>query len=135
MFAPADNAYRVSKSPHSIGLQNNLTVPSAWGDTNPLIQGEKDALTAGLQGKGLSGLTFDGTGFLGTGLFSGDVSTWGIPEIAASAIGVYAVYSMIHQTKQTKYRLEASAGRRRKSKAGKLRERAKRLEDRTTGIF
>jgi hypothetical protein len=62
MFAPADNAYRVSKSPHSIGLQNNLTVPSAWGDSNPLIKMEKAALTAGLQGKGFSGLgDFDPT--------------------------------------------------------------------------
>lgn len=77
---------------------------------------------------GLGGLTFDGTGLFGTGLFSGDISTWGISEAAAGLIGAYALYAMFYQGKQTKYRAEAAAGRRRKRRAAKYREKAKRLE-------
>ena len=83
----------------------------------------------------MRGLSFDGTGLFGTGLFSGDVTSWGLAEIVVGAIGVYAVYAMFFQAKQTKYRLEMSAGRRRKSKAAVLRAKAKKLEEQTEGIF
>lgn len=82
---------------------------------------------------GMSGLTFDGTGLFGTGLFSGDITTWGIPEGVAALIGVYAVYAMFFQAKQTKYRLEGRAQRRRKVKAAKYRAKAKALEEKEVG--
>lgn len=90
-----------------------------YGPTHPLIP---------RYGTGFRGLTFDGTGILGTGLFSSDFTTWGIAEIVAGLIGMYAVYAMFFQAKQTKYRLEAATGRRRRRRATKYREKAKRLE-------
>ncbi len=128
MLAPADNRLAESSSPHSLGNRVNMTVPNPGWDTNPLMIQQKQ-----FWGAGLSGLSFDGTGFLGTGLFSGDISTWGVGEIVLGAIGIYAVYAMFFQAKQTKYRMEQSAHRRRKSRAAKLREKAKRLEEAPVG--
>lgn len=82
---------------------------------------------------GMSGLTFDGTGIFGTGLFSSDLTTWGIPEGIAALIGAYAIYAMFFQAKQTKYRLEGAAQRRRKTKAARYRAKAKALEEKELG--
>lgn len=131
MIVYANNKFMESNSPHSMGLQNNMTVPSAGLDS--MVNMGRDKLWSGKAGMG--GLSFDGSGLLGTGLFSGDYTTWGVPEIIALGIAAYAVYSMIHQTKQTKYRMEMSAGRRRKKRAVSLRTKAKRLEEQTEGIF
>lgn len=132
-----NNVFAESSSPHSLGLQNNLTIPNAGLDTMANLANDK--LWSGPSPQtslsGFGGLTFDGTGLLGTGLFSGDISTWGVAELVAGLIGVYAVYSMFHQTKQTKYRLEMGAGRRRKKRAASYREKAKKLEAQTEGIF
>ena len=125
-----NNQFRESLSPHSMGLQNNMTIPSAGLDSLYAVRAGK--LWSGNQ-VGLRGLSFDGSGFLGTGLFAGDFSTWGIGEIIFGLIGVYAIYSMVHQTKQTKYRLEGAAHRRRKSKAASYRARAKVLEEKELG--
>ena len=133
MIYQKDNRIAISKSPHSLGVQNNLTIPSPGFDENPLIINEKRWLGAGMQG--LGGLTFDGTGLFGTGVFSGDIWSWGVTEVVFGLIGIYSFYAMFHQAKQTKYRAEMSAGRRRKSKAVRLRARAKKLEEKTTGIF
>ncbi len=130
MLAPANNLFIESASPHSLGLKNNMTIPSPGFDQNPLMIEQKR-----FWGAGLRGLTFDGTGFLGTGLFSGDITTWGVSEMVFGLVGMYAFYSMFFQAKQTKYRLEMGASRRRKSKAASLRAKAKRLEEQTTGIF
>jgi hypothetical protein len=134
--------FEESTSPHSIGLQNAMTVPSPGFDSNPLMIEQKRFWGGGLQGlgcgkcrNGISGLSFDGSGLFGTGLFSGDINTWGIEEAIAAAIGMYAIYAMFYQAKQTKYRLEGTRRRQRVSKAKKLRERAKKLEEQTTGIF
>jgi len=111
-----------------------MTVPSTWGDNNPLIAMEKAALASGVQGVnitkpfGMGTLSFDGTGLLGTGLFSGDPSTWGVPELIAGVIGAYMVYSSVHQAKQHKYRWEAGSRNRKRSKAAKYRQREKQLE-------
>jgi hypothetical protein len=125
-----DNRFGESTSPHSLGLRNSMTIPNGGWDSNPLMINQKR-----FWGAGMSGLTFDGTGLFGTGLFSGDITTWGIPELIAAAVGAYAIYSMFFQTKQTKYRLEAGARRRRVGRAKRLRERAKKLEEQTEGIF
>lgn len=82
---------------------------------------------------GIAGLTFDGTGLFGTGLFSGDITSWGIPEGIAAVIGGYAIYAMFFQAKQTKYRFEAGAQRRRKRRAAKYRAKAKALEEKEVG--
>lgn len=82
---------------------------------------------------GMSGLTFDGTGLFGSGLFSGDITTWGIPEGVAALFGAYAIYAMFFQAKQTKYRLEGAAQRRRKARAAKYRAKAKKLEEKELG--
>lgn len=130
MIVPADNRFGESQSPHSLGLRNNMTIPNPGFDGNPLLINEKKFWGAGMQG-----LSFDGSGLLGTGLFSGDWTTWGWAELIAGAIGAYAIYAMVHQTKQTKYRMEIGAGRRRKSRAASYRAKAKQLEEQTTGIF
>lgn len=148
MLIPSDNRLGLSTSPHSLSNANSLTVPG-WGDNNYWINSTKNWNGAGMQGLGcaksgcgggccgggMRGLTFDGSGFLGTGLFSGDISTWGISEIIFGLIGAYAVYAMFYQAKQTKYRAEISAGRRRKRRAVSLRAKAKQLEEQTEGIF
>lgn len=133
MLAPADNLFVESKSPHSLGLRNNLTIPSPGYDENPLMIEQKKFWGAGLQG--IRGLTFDGTGLFGTGVFSGSIGNWGVSEAVLGVVGLYAVYAMFFQAKQTKYRMEAGARRRRVSRAKSLREKAKRLEEKTEGIF
>lgn len=62
-------------------------------------------------GSGLGALTMDGTGMLGTGLFSGgmDTSTWGAGEYAMLAIGAYALYSMLVTTERGARRVSARA--------------------------
>jgi hypothetical protein len=134
-----DNRFLESSSPHSLGLKNNMTIPNPGFDSNPLLINQKRFWGAGMQGCGncgMGGLSFDGTGFLGTGLFSGDISTWGIAEGLASMIGVYAVYSMFHQAKQTKYRATAAMGRSRKKRAASYREKARKLEEKgTSSLF
>ncbi len=125
-----NNQFKESDSPHSMGLQNAMTIVPNVGN----YATSANKLWSGNQ-VGLRGLSFDGSGFLGTGLFSGDWTTWGLAELIAGAIGAFAIYSMIHQTKQTKYRMEIGAGRRRKTRAASLRAKAKRLEEQTEGIF
>ncbi len=125
-----DNRFAESDSPHSMGLRNNMTITNPGLDQMSNVG--RDKLWSNQQG--MHGLSFDGTGLLGTGLFSGDISTWGVGELILGIIGAYALYSMIYQGKQTKYRLEMSAGRRRKSRAARLRTKAKRLEEQTTGL-
>jgi hypothetical protein len=133
MIYNKDNRFGESTSPHSLGLRNNMTIPTPGWDSNPLMINEKRFWGAGMQG-----LTFDGTGLLGTGLFSGDITTWGFPELIVGIIGVYAVYSMFFQTKQLKReatsRLYARGKTRRTSRAARLRAQADRLET-TEGFF
>lgn len=126
MIGYGDNRLAESSSPHSLGNRVAMTIPNPGFDGNPLMIEQKRFWGAGIQGMG--GLSFDGTGLLGTGLFSGDMSSWGITEIILGLVGAYAVYSMIFQAKQTNYRLQGAAQKRRKSKAVKYREAAKRLE-------
>lgn len=130
MIYNKDNKFGESTSPHSLGLRNNMTIPNPGWDQNTHMIYEKR-----FWGAGMSGLSFDGTGLLGTGLFSGDYTTWGVGEILFGAIGAYAVYAMFFQAKQTKYRMEMSAGRHRKSRAASLRAKAKQLEEQTSSIF
>ena len=68
---------------------------------------------------GMGALTMDGTGFLGTGLFSGgfDLSTWGIGEYGVLALGAFTLYSLMQTTKQTYGRVRKSA-RRLRAKVG-----------------
>lgn len=83
----------------------------------------------------LSGLTMDGTGLFGTGLFSSDLTSWGMPELLLGALGVYMLYSTKRQTKVFHTELQGVAHKRRKSKAVRLREKAKRLESQGFGGF
>src|ERR1035437_3775136 len=131
MIYSKDNNFKESTITHSLSLQNAMQVPAPIWDENQLMKLTK----AGVGRGGMGGLSFDGTGFLGTGLFSGDMATWGIGEIIFGLVGAYAVYAMFFQVKQTKYRMEIGAGRRRKSKAASYRAKAKRLEEQTEGFF
>jgi hypothetical protein len=119
-----------------MGLRNNLTIPNAGLDTMANISNDK--LWSGTM-KGMGGLTFDGTGLLGTGLFSGDITTWGFPELIVGLVGVYAIYSMFLQTKQIKSRaktsLEVGARIRRSKKAISYRRKAEALEAKEGGFF
>jgi hypothetical protein len=145
MLTPSDTKLEMSTSVHSLSNINAITIPGGQ-DSSPNWQRNKNWVGVGVQGLGcpylcnqawggMSGLTFDGTGLFGSGLFSGDISTWGISEMVAGVIGVYAIYSMVHQGKQTKYRFEGVRRKQRVSKAAKLRAKAKQLEEKTTGIF
>jgi hypothetical protein len=144
MIYNKDNRFSESSSPHSLGLRNNVTIPNPGWDQNALlINSKKDWGTQGTYGmaqlKGLGGLTFDGTGLFGTGLFSGDVTTWGVPELITGIIGVYAIYTMFLETKHVKRdvteRLGARAKVRRVSRAAKLRKQAEELESKEGGWF
>lgn len=97
-----NNAFVESQSPHSMGLQNALTIPNPGWDQNPLIGNDKlwAGQTNGFSGGGLRGL-FDGTGLLGTGLFvSMDPTTWSA-EWFVIAFGIWMLYSTFHTTNET----------------------------------
>jgi hypothetical protein len=160
IFARNQN-WRTSPLPFSLSLANTVTTGTSFDTASHAVANTKAWAAAGFRGfgprmqftgagmdglgshchcggtcghcGGLGGLTFDGTGLFGTGLFSGDPTTWGIPEVIAGGIGAYALYAMFFQAKQTKYRLEASAQRRRKTKAAKYRAKAQRLEAKGLG--
>lgn len=82
---------------------------------------------------GMAGL---GQGVFGTSFF-GDPSTWSTTEWMIFGLGIpvglYALYSMFQQTKQTKVRLEGAAQRRRVKRAAKYRAKAKQLESKGFG--
>ena len=65
---------------------------------------------------GFSGLTMDGTGLFGTGLFAGgmDFSTWSIGEWLVVLFGVYAMSSLVGDTKRGYSRVSKGIRRRRK---------------------
>jgi len=93
---------------------------------------------------GMGALTMDGTGLLGTGLFAGglDLSTWGTGELVVAGLGLFILYSVFSTTSRAAssvssgvYRvrkgvkgLSKIGEKRRKAKAEKLREEARRLE-------
>jgi hypothetical protein len=129
MLVFTDNRFRESNSPHSMALQNAMTIPNPGLDSMRGTSADKLYNTY----NGMKGLSFDGTGLLGTGLFSGDISTWGFGELLLGLVAAYAIYSMFYQTKQTKYRLEQGAHRRRKSRAASYRAKAKMLEEKEVG--
>ena len=160
MLAPFNQNWRTSSLPFSLALQNTVNTGGSYVTPSGTVANQKYWASRGFQGYGpliqygpgagmdgvgcgcncggncgMGGLTFDGTGLFGTGLFSGDVSSWGLWEGIAGLIGVYAVYAMFFQAKQTKYRVEMARGRQRKRKATRLRAKAARLEAKTTGIF
>jgi hypothetical protein len=86
---------------------------------------------------GVSGLTFDGTGLFGTGLFSSDLSNWGWSEIIFGVLGIYGIYATFFRAKQQVKAgylgLEGRAQRRRVARAAKYRAKAKRLEAKGLG--
>ena len=71
---------------------------------------------------GLGGLTFDGTGLLGTGLFSGgtDLSTWGAGEYGVLATAAYMLYSTVFTTR--------AAARKVASVHGRVKKRGKKIK-------
>lgn len=98
-----DNRFIESSSPHSLGLQNDMTVPNPGFDQNEAMINEKKFWGAGLQSGcgncgGMGSLSFDGTGLFGTGLFSGDITTWGVPEVATLLVGYYLLHSILYTT-------------------------------------
>ena len=69
--------------------------------------------------RGMGAFSMDGTGLLGTGLFSGgtDLSTWGVGEWLVIAFGVYAASSFVGDTKRGYSRVSKGIRRRRKAVA------------------
>lgn len=162
MIFPFDQNWETSRLPFSLALRNTVNTGVSFDTPSRAIANRQRWARAGFGGygpqiqypgagmdglgcgcgcgcncgsHGLRGLTFDGTGMFGTGLFSGDWTTWGIPEGIGILFGGFAFYAMFMQTKQTKYRLEGAAQRRRVSKAAKYRARAKKLEEKGFGGF
>ena len=90
-------------------------------------------------GRGMGGLTFDGTGLLGTGLFSGglDLSTWTWAEYLATAVGIYVVYSVLSTTSRHARSVAGipgnisarrAAAARRRRRAAELRKEAAQMD-------
>jgi hypothetical protein len=79
--------------------------------------------------RGLGSFTMDGTGLLGTGLFSGglDLSTWGAGEWITILAGVWVLYSVFHTTAGAARYAAGAPGRRRQKKAAALRLEAATL--------
>lgn len=92
MLYSKDNRFAESASPHSLGLRNGMTIPSPGFDQNPLMLNEKRYWGATSQGFG--GLSFDGTGLLGTGLFAGDMTTWNMEWVVLIGLG-YLIYTKL----------------------------------------
>lgn len=103
----AASGNRITKKP-TIGelLPGRFTVPD-----NPVKKGLHMGMgglgcgcgcTSGPPAYGLSGLSMDGTGLMGTGLFAGgtDLSTWGAGEYVTVGIGAYALYSLFSTGKR-----------------------------------
>jgi hypothetical protein len=64
----------------------------------------------------MGAFSMDGTGLLGTGLFSGgtDLSTWGVGEYMVLAFAAYALSSLVGDTKRGYGRVSKGIRRRRK---------------------
>jgi len=77
----------------------------------------------------MSGLTFDGSGLFGTGLFPAgfDLSTWGPWEYAAVLAGAWVVGSALFTTSRAAKYAAGTPGRLRKRRAASLRKRAAAL--------
>ena len=161
LLVPHYQNWRTSTLPFSIALANSVNTGVSYDTPSGFIAEEQRWASRGFQSyvprvqypnkgldghcgcgcgggcgcgsHGMHGLTFDGSGLFGTGLFSGDWTTWGWEEGIAGLIGAYAAYAMFFQAKQTKYRLEGAAQRRRKSKAARLRAKAARYEAKGLG--
>jgi hypothetical protein len=121
-----NNAFVESQSPHSMGLQNALTIPNPGFDQNPLMANDKlwAGQNDGFSRGGLRGLTFDGTGLLGTGLFASmDPTTWGA-EWFVVLFGVWMLFSTFHTTKQAVSYAKDIPKQRRKKKAEYYRKLA-----------
>lgn len=96
---------------------------------------QDSGMGCGMGCKGMGGM-FDSSGLLGTGLFvSSDVSTWGVGEGVAVALGLFVVYSVFSTTSRgvskvsRKVKYVAGAGdRARQAKAARLRAEARALE-------
>lgn len=83
------------------------------------------------QHRGVSGLTFDGSGLLGTGIFGN--GPWDWSEWLILAIGAYALFSIFYTTQETAKKTTQKAASafegRRRSRAAKLRAQAKQIEE------
>jgi hypothetical protein len=101
----------------SAAVGNRVTVKPRLGDfvasrftvpQNPIVKnlmtgmgmGCCDSCSNGFNSSGLQGLTMDGTGLAGTGLFAGDMSTWGMGEYATIGLGLYAAFALTSTTKR-----------------------------------
>jgi hypothetical protein len=66
MLYSKDNRFIESSSPHSLGLQNNMTIPNPGWDQNPLLINEKKYWGA-TNNAGLSGLSMSNAGLYWNG--------------------------------------------------------------------
>lgn len=96
-----DNRFGESLSPHSLGLRNNMTIPSPGLDENPLLKLQKEYWGAGMYGLGdLSTLVSDPM----TWMFQEDMIS-GVPNIlVALGGGVVAWWLMTPGGKSIKRR-------------------------------
>lgn len=158
MIYPRNQNWQTSRLPFSLALANDVSTGVSFNTPGGFIGTQQRWARAGFQGfgprkqysgagmdglghgcgcgggcgcgsHGMGGLTFDGTGLFGTGIFGGDPSTWGIAEIVAGALGIWVVRAVVLQFGQEKVRAQGLAQRRRKSRAARLRAKAKALED------
>ena len=101
MLVPGNNYFNISSSPHSIGLQNNLTIPVPYGDNNWFVNNEKRFLSAGMQGMGMQGLGLGcsscnkGMGDISniiSSLQSGDLTQLTSDDWILLGLGIFALY-------------------------------------------
>lgn len=129
MIVPSNNKFIESESPHSMGLLNNMTVPNPGLDSMANLS--KDKLWSGSPVPGMGRLSFDGSGLFGTGLFSGDVSSWDVTEVVGGLVAAYAIYTMFRHGRETNDRLEQRARRKRMVVAKRLKDQASDIESQT----
>ena len=80
-----DNRFIESNSPHSIGLKNNVTVPSPGFDQNPLIRNQKKFWG----GNAALGTLEDWQTFF-------DLRTWDQQDWLIAGIATFMIYSVLH---------------------------------------
>ena len=108
----------------------NVDTPAFDWRVGAVVPWRLDPLQQPGVSRGLRGLTFDGTGLLGTGLFSSglDISQWTIWEYLIALSGAYFAYSVFFSSPAKKRRSELSKAKLDYKKAvADIRDRYPRL--------
>lgn len=113
MLSASSNRLGISYSPHSVSNKGTVTTPS-WGDTNPFVIAQKEALSRGMGDLGESLASFF------------DLTSFNWQTVALMGMGGYLVYRSFFSEEGKKIR----GKRLLKREARKHTDRVARLEKR-----